>query len=68
MMGFIMQSYAERGAASGFTHPLDGAGAAANAAPFLFPTVIAQVAGVINAVRRLGVKGGTVSTEGVASC
>ncbi|WP_142385544.1 hypothetical protein [Klebsiella sp. Kd70 TUC-EEAOC] len=64
-----MQSYAERGAASGFTHPLDGAGGgAANAAPFLFFTAIAQVAGAINAVRRLEAKGGAVSTEGVASC
>lgn len=62
-----MQSYAERGAASGFTHPLDGAGVAANAAPFLFFTAIAQVAGAINAIR-LEAKGGAVSTEGVASC
>ena len=67
-MGFIMQSYAERGAASGFTHPLDGAGVAPNAAPFLFFTAIVQVAGAINAIRRLEAKGGAVSTEGVASC
>lgn len=43
-------------------------GGAANAAPFLFFTAIAQVAGAINAVRRLEAKGGAVSTEGVASC
>ena len=45
-----MQFYAEWDAGSGFTHPLDGAGAAANAAPFLFFTAIVQVAGAINAV------------------
>lgn len=67
-MGFIMQSYAEWDAGSGFTHPLDGTGAAANAAPFLFFTAIVQVAGAINAVRRLEAKGGVVSREAVASC